>query len=148
MEDIDAGYLDSGYHNRDVGVDRIRGDEQRLELRLGYKDYCYKMDIANMGVPVYMESYLFTGGIPESIITHFYLYDEEGGSWKEIPQLEIDDPYTSLLQMWFKKFGDVVYTFRVYHVFDYNYIFNVSVLEGDILTEKGTYIISPRRELN
>ncbi len=102
--------------------------------------------MANMGVPVYMESYLYTGGIPESIKTHFYLYDEEGGAWKEIPQLEIDDPYTSLLQMWFKKFGDVVYTFRVYHVLDYNYIFNVSVLEGDILTEKGTYIISPKRE--
>lgn len=55
-----------------------------------------------------------------------------------------------LVQMWFKRIGDKVYSFFLYHVEDYNYVLQTTLIEGvdiklvrsDVLVPQRHFVIS------
>lgn len=65
----------------------------------------------------------------------------------ELEQLSEDGGASGikLVQMWFKEFNEKVYTFRIYHICDYNYMMNVVLLDKDKVNQVGTYVLLPQR---
>lgn len=107
----------------------------------------YRMDIANMGLPVYMEKHMHVGDTIHSreyMEMKFYLYVEKTGFVAELEGLGTGE--SDLMQIWFKEIGGKVYTFRIYHVCDYNYILDIICLEQDKVTPIGRYMIAPKRK--
>ena len=48
--------------------------------------------------------------------------------------------------MWFKKIDGKVFTFRIYHVSDYNYVLNTVLVEGNHVMQVRNDIFSPQRK--
>ena len=62
--------------------------------------------------------------------------------------MELGDSYfptnIELVQIWFKKIANKVFTFRIYHISDYNYMLDVSLIEGNNVIQIRNDIISPQ----
>ena len=73
----------------------------------------------------------------EYLRIRFFLFDREENAERELDQLSQYDMTGGirLFQMWFREIGGKVYTFRMYHVSDYNYLLNVMLLEQDRATQ-------------
>ena len=50
-----------------------------------------------------------------------------------------------IVQLWFKKIEDKVFTFRISHVSSFNYVLDVLLIEGDEVTHVWRNLISPKR---
>lgn len=153
---LDA-YLESG---KAADIDVFYGDEEKAENFIipedeeqYFSNEYYKIDFANIGIPVYMRK---SNLIPSSyrdiwhLRSSFYLQNSKDTSICELNEMEIGDTApivgeASLVQMWFKEIEGKVYTCCLYHVSDYNYMLNVSRLEGDKRNRMRTDIISPQR---
>ena len=51
-----------------------------------------------------------------------------------------------LVQLWFKEIEGKIYTFRLLLNNGYNYVLNVSLIEGIGITQVQSYIIVPKKE--
>lgn len=145
-------FLEKGSANE---IDIFYGDE----VKVG--DYALtgggirneQIDFANLGVPIYFEK---ANMIPSStrntwyLRSRFYIVDPRDHSEVELEDLEVGKyipPQNTLrlVQLWFKEIGGKVFTFRLFYVSDYNYIFNVILVEGNQVTKVRTDIVSPKR---
>ena len=148
-EFMSNGYLDVGTER--YGMDVYYGDEEKTEdIVLEPYDIVYKMDIANCNTPVYIwkTEYVPSNiGTSEYLKIRFYLYDMQTDSVVELEQLSEDKGSSGidLVQMWFKEIDEKVYTFRIYHICDYNYMMNVVLLNKDKVNQLGTYVLLPQR---
>lgn len=103
----------------------------------------YKIDFANIGIPVYM---IKSGTFPQIgwyIRTEFYLYDKKQNMILELENLGSYWTWNNMVQIWFKKINQKVLTFRVCYVSDYSYVLNVMLIEGDKITQIRYDIFSP-----
>lgn len=103
----------------------------------------YKIDFANIGVPVYMSK---GGHFPMynwSIWTRFYLHDGKHDMVLELENLGSYWTNRNMVQIWFKEIDGKVLTFRVYYISDYNYVLNVMLVEGDQITQIRNDVFSP-----
>ena len=147
-----APYIEAG----DVtGVSDFSGDEQQekeLKFSDGHGADYYKIDFANIGTPVYFYRFSFE---PSNYRTawqlraRFYMYDTQEELAIELEKMaltELSLPLEiKLMQLWFKELEGKVFTFRMYHIFNYNYLLNVSLVEGDTVTQVRNDMISPQR---
>jgi len=131
------------------------GDEKKGEF-IEYKDSsidrgetAYKMDIANCNLPVYIRKSTHVPACCSKYLKVMFLFYSEDKIY-ELGGLSLGQPEQgsdiNLVQMWFKEFDGLVYTFRVYHVSDYSYILDVVLLEKDRLTKIQTYLLSPQKK--
>lgn len=132
------------------------GDEapdEEFPLTNGSIDQYYRIDFANMGIPVYIRK---SNLIPSSyrdvwqLRIRFYLQDGNAGSVKELEKLQIgayaaEKEKPRLVQLWFREIDGEVLTFRLYNLFDYNYMLNVILVEGDHVKQVRTDLFSPAR---
>ncbi len=144
-------YLEKGYVN---DMEIIFGDETidyKFLLSETYKEY-YKIDLANIGIPVY---YNKSNHIPSnkrnkwSLRSEFYLLDPITDTAMQLEKLSFSNNYMNdkrIVQMWFKKFGNKIYTFHIIHYSDYNYILTIDLIEGDKKTQVRQDILSPSRK--
>lgn len=128
-----------------------RGDEEEtFDLNtegLKYqRDTVYKADIANLGIPVYMQR---IGNGPRGWLVNFYLKDP----WTDMPlqldQLSITEHgigSLTLVNIWFKDINDKTMTFSTYYVVDYSYLMNIVLLEGGETKQIQTWFLLPVRE--
>lgn len=152
-EDItSAGYIENG-SSEDIGI--YYGDEKRVEdfaLTDSYSQY-YSIDFANTGISVYFKK---SNLIPSSyrdtwlLRARFYVIDPADDSAVELNNLEINEnnmhqDKPELVQLWFKEIGGKMFTFRLFHTSDYNYMLNVILVEGDQVTQIRNDIFSPQR---
>lgn len=130
-------YLEMG---RDDAWDYFIGDEvaeEQFPLESEYEKYV-KADIANTGADVYFQKKIF---IPSNSAfsayykTDFYLWDETNEEVLKIDELNINGmSQNQLVQLWFKEFDELTYTFRVFHLENYEYVFDVSIVERNEIT--------------
>ena len=151
-------YLENGKAD---GAAVFYGDEEKAEGLIvpeNEKQYArneyYRLDFANIGVPVYIRKSSF---IPSNSMTiwhlksSFYLQNPEDGSITKLDKLEVgySAPVAgeiALVQMWFKEIKGEVYTCCLYHVSDYNYVLSIFRLKGDKITRVRTDMICPQRQ--
>lgn len=144
-------YLENG---SGIGANVFYGDEEEATDFLLSDDanHYYKIDFANLGIPVYMTKSIFTPSDYRStqhLRAKFYIYNYQDDSYVELENLELGKYLPldiELEQMWFKKINNKVLTFRVYHISDYNYALNIALIEGDNVTQLRTDIFSPQRK--
>lgn len=143
-------YLENGSANEILVYYGEEIEDADFVLTDDYNQY-YKTDFTNIGLPIYIRK---SNHIPSDyrstwyLKAKFYIYDLETNSAMELDNLEINNyspSGTKLVQMWFKEIEQKVFTFRVYHISDYNYMLDVILLEGDKITEIRTDIFSPYR---
>lgn len=147
-------YLDRGTSRdgaREYGAQVYYGDEETADFSLGEYETVYQVDLANCGTPVYLWKAMFipsSSHAQEYLRIRFFLFDREENAERELDQLSQYDITSEicLFQMWFQEIGGKVYTFRMYHVSDYNYLLNVMLLEQDRATQVRAYLLSPRWE--
>jgi hypothetical protein len=138
---------------KDLGV--ILGDETETSDFVLPEEHPWmkyrKVDFANIGIPIYMRK---ANHVPSNynstwyLKVRFFLYNSDD-SVIELDNLEIYDFTRSkhkLVQMWHKEIDNKVYTFRIYHVSDYNYVLNTILVEGDNVTQLRNDIFSPIRK--
>lgn len=143
-------YLDRGT-SRDGARVYYGDEEETADLSLGEYKTVYQADLANCGTPVYLWKAMFipsSSHAQEYLRIRFFLFDREENAERELDQLSQYDMTGGirLFQMWFREIGGKVYTFRMYHVSDYNYLLNVMLLEQDRATQVRAYLLSPRWE--
>ena len=99
-------------------------------------DIFYKVDFANIGVPVYMNKSGKHYPYRWYVSTAFYLYDEKQDKILELESLgNFGKGAYSPVQLWFKEIDGKVFTFRIYHISGYDYVLNVILVEGDKITQ-------------
>lgn len=143
-------YLDSGQHESA----QFYGDEAEADyfpLANEFNQY-YKIDFANTDTPVYIRKSNFVPSNYRStwhLRAKFYIYEPQSDTVLELERLELGKelPFENeLVQMWFKEIDSKVFTFTVHHISDYNYMFNVLLIEDGKIEVVRTDIISPQRE--
>lgn len=139
-------YLDVGY---DYGQrQQYRGDEEETaDFEIGRSEL-YKADIANLGIPVYMEIGTWWTAW-NGLQINFYLWDPQTENLTDLDQLSIRGDKLDTLQLtniWFKEIYDKTYTFFIYYVSDYSYVLNVALLEGGEAKPIQSWFLLPQRE--
>lgn len=148
-EDITSDtYLENG-GARDISV--YMGDEAETGKLEKDDVSCHGIDFANIGVPVYLEK---SNLIPSNtymtwlLRARFYLCDEQG-ELTELEHLELNESSVpselTLVQLWFHEIDGKIYTFRLYHVCDYNYVLQTVLIQGEELTPIRSDLILPQR---
>ena len=143
---VSERYLDNGME-RDIDV--YNGDENNDE-----EDMC-AIDFTNTDVSIYMDKSSFipsNDSFAWSLRCDFYVYDESGENLSELEKMRVDVSVQTprLVQMWFERIGDKVYSFFLYHVEDYNYVLQTTLIEGvdiklvrsDVLVPQRHFVIS------
>lgn len=78
----------------------------------------------------------------------FYLRDEQG-ELIELENLELNESGVAseltLVKLWFHEIDGKIYTFRLYHVCDYNYVLQTMLIQGEELTPIRCDLILPQR---
>lgn len=134
-------YLDRGM---DLDMAVYDGDERRGQEEMGV------IDFTNTGVPVYMDKSSFVpsnDSLQWGLRCKFYIGSGDRENLTELEKAEIDVPVQTprLVQMWFKKIGDKVYSFFMYHVEDYNYVLQTALIEGRDIRLIRSDVLVPRR---
>lgn len=129
--------ITSKYINND-GTERtslLYGDEAEQTAAIsaqGVSKEYYIIDFANLDVPVYLNKYIFfpSNSLSMHLMAKFLINDTQTNTIMKLDNLTQDDrpPDLNLIQIWFKKIGDKVFTFRIYHVSSYNYLLNRQLL--------------------
>lgn len=155
-EIMPGGYIDNG---TSWGMEVYYGDEEIVpDLKIdssnsAWHSYSpiYKIDLANCGLPVYLWKTEYTPSNSwtiEHLKTRFFYYNEKEQAYVELENLCKEEGlsgHINLVQMWFREIGGEIYTFRMYHAGDYNYMLNIVLLEGDNVTQIRSYIVIPQR---
>lgn len=142
-------YLDTGYYKSLT----ISGDEEEVtDIDTDNLEYpsieIYQADIANMGIPVYMQR-LRPWAFEHDYEVNFYLRDPNTNRLLELDQLSMKEDNTNCLKLvdiWFKEIDDKTLTFCIYHVSDYSYMLNIVLLEGDEATPVQSWLLLPVKE--
>lgn len=131
----------------------LNGEEEETDFILADENNrYYKIDFANLGVPVYINKSNHAPSNYNStwyLKAKFYIYNHITDSVMELDNLELGKSNQigkELVQMWFKKIDQKVFTFQVYHISDYNYVLNVILVEGDNVIHIRSDMFSPRRK--
>lgn len=149
--------ITSKYINNDgtESTSLLYGDESKKTEIISWqgKDIeCCIMDFANLGVPVYISKYLYfpSNGLTMHIIANFYIVNAQTKSVVMLDNLTQDDrpPNLKLIQMWFKKIDNKVFTFQIYNISSYNYVLNTVLIEGNKITEIRTDLFSPQKQFD
>ncbi len=146
-------YLENGMAE-DIGV--YFGKESLdtdFPLTNGVMDQFHKIDLGNMGIPVYMRKSNFIPSnyhFPWHLRVRFFMEDPIKENIKELEEMRIGREAAlsyqlKLVQMWFEEIEGKVLTFQIYHYTDYNYMLHVLLIEGDKVTQVRTDIFSPER---
>lgn len=107
----------------------------------------YKVDIANCGLPVYVSKEMIWEGLhySENLETRFFYYDPVEKNFKELEKLSL---YSQ--QLWFKEIEGNIYVCRILHICDFNYSFEITLLEknGDKVEDTLIYsaTVVPKRK--
>lgn len=113
-------------------------------------DTVYKMDIANCGTPLYISKHMKAYDDRKAYLDIRYLYyDSQTASYEELDRLGYSNggvANINLVQTWFKEIGGKSYTCQVYHVGEFNYIFQMILLDGTKASTICTALIAPQRE--
>jgi len=131
-----------------IGDENDVFDSDKL-LRLGsvegfYSNYnrFFEIDFDNNGVNEYIDKAFWfpSNRLRLSLICNTYQFsDNQIASTSR----SFEKQGFSLIQLWFKKIDGKVFTFKLYLVYGYNYVLNVSLIEGDSVTQVQSYIIVP-----
>lgn len=113
-------------------------------------DTVYKMDIANCGMPLYISKHMKVYDDRKAYLDIRYLYyDSQTASYEELDRLGYSNggvDNITLVQTWFKEVGGKNYICEVYHVGEFNYLFQMVLLEGTKASIIHTAMIAPQRE--
>lgn len=147
-------YLENGMQ---TDIDIYIGDEikdttfdNKETMEIGNHNNNYMIDFTNSGIPVYIQksNFIPSNGLCWHIRAKFYICDSCNQSFLELENMELGDSYfptnIELVQIWFKKIANKVFTFRIYHISDYNYMLDVSLIEGDKVIQIRNDIFSPQ----
>jgi len=146
------GYIDTGII---AGNNVFIGDEELSEAfplsHNGGENEYYKIDFTNSGKPLYVWKSLFEPSNTSTMRLNvvFYTYDNLEEQLHKLDSLsftETTENGNELMQMWFKDIQGMVFTFRVYRTYDYNYLLNVSLIYEDQILHVRSDIFSPERE--
>ena len=111
------------------------GDEtEAQDFRLENNEKYYKIDLANIGIPVYMTKESSFDPYGWYVSTEFYLYNEKQDTLMELENLGSDWYDNTLVQIWFKEIDGNVLTFRIFQHEDFRYTMSVTLVEGDQTT--------------
>ena len=132
-----------------IGEETNDFDNNRL-LRLksvgGNKDY-YEIDFNNDGIVEYLSKYHWFPSNYTSLqlIPEMYQFEES-----RILAVEHNffDPERLLIQAWFQEIEGKIYTFRLFLNDGYNYVLNVSLIDGNDVMQIQSYIIAPKKEVH
>lgn len=155
-EIMPGGYIDNGTF---WGMEVYYGDEEIVpDLKIDSSNSVqrpyepiYKIDLANCSLPVYLWKTEYTPSnarTSEYLKIKFFYYDEKEQAYVELENLCKEEGlsgHINLVQMWFREIGGEIYTFRMYHAGDYNYMLNIVLLEGDNVTQIRSDIVIPQR---
>lgn len=131
------------YGDEDLDADFLLTDE--------FNQY-YRIDFANVGIPIYITKSVFTPSDYRStqhLRVKFYINNKHDCMARQLENLELGKHLPTgieLEQMWFKKIENKILTFRIYHISDYNYLLNIVWINGDKVTQIRTDIFSPQRK--
>ncbi len=149
-------YLEQG---RDGGGYVFMGDEKKAECPKNWEtgatdiDTWYQVDFTNTDTPILFRRTRFEPSNTWNVhhLRTYFFYENE----KTEQSIELEEMGTGqqspvkeeliLVQLWFKELGGSVYTFGLYRVSDYNYLLNVSLIEGEKVMRIRTDILVPRR---
>lgn len=110
---------------------------------LGLGANVHMADIANCNLPVYIRKKY----VSDCLEVSFYYYDSSRNLVR-LSDLSVDEPPqcgVDLVQLWFQEIEGTIYTFRLYHASEYNYLLNVLLLRGGRATMIRTLAMSPTR---
>ncbi len=149
-EIVSEAYLEKGFAK---DIDVFYGEEKESSdfyIEMNPKKYFYKMDIANLGVPVYMWKSNMYGSGEWYLKAQFYLYDEQADSVVSLDNLSLGvsvppDYEPMLVQMWFAEIEGKVVTFRVYYFSQYGFLLNAVIIEGEEVLQLRNDIFVPQR---
>lgn len=138
QEITEGNYLEKG--KPDGEWDCFMGDEVQddsFPLTTEFEQYV-KADLANVGMDVFLQKKIF---LPSSssytayFKTDFYLHDCENNEIMQLDKIKINNNASNqLIQMWFKRIGNKIYTFKIHHLKDYDYLLEVVLVEGSQIT--------------
>jgi len=122
------------------------GHDRQLRLKsVGGNETYYEIDFNNDGIPEYLEKHFWF----PSNYTRLYLMNDTY-RFSESRILSIDNNFNSegmtLIQLWFKKIGDQVFTFRLFLNSGYNYSLNVTLIDKTYVTQVQSYIVVPKNK--
>ena len=148
------GELMSGYYvevGKDISCLQRVDDDSKLAKEFSSisddQEY-YKVDFANIGVPIYYQTTIFTPSndyLTVHLTGEFYLYDYEKGREIKLFELKTDtESDDQLVQMWFHEINNRIYTFQIYHLDGYNYLLSVRYVAGNDMTIVRQEHIIPR----
>lgn len=148
------GELMSGYYvevGKDISCLQRVDDDSKLAKEFSSisddQEY-YKVDFANIGVPIYYQTTIFTPSndyLTVHLTGEFYLYDYEKGREIKLFELKTDtESDDQLVQMWFHEINNRIYTFQIYHLDGYNYLLSVRYVAGNDVTIVRQEHIIPR----
>jgi len=139
---IISQYIENGSVRNDISC--LMGDERE------YQNF-YETDFTNKGIPVFFQKNTY---LPSNYSTtmqlkvKFFLQDLKDNIF-EMEKLEmsnVSEFSNELIQLWFKEIDGKIYTFQIYHLFDYNYMLNVMLVEGNEITQIRKDLLLPKLE--
>lgn len=148
---ITSEYLDNGTGKVSV----FNEDEANDTVKILTEDFVIEygsIDFANLGIPVYLTKGLYfpdTSHDSMCLLSEFYIRDSQKDSFIELEKLRLDletSRELKLIQLWFKEIGGKIFTFRIYHISSYNYVFDVSLIEGDNVTRVRTDLLLAQKK--
>jgi hypothetical protein len=116
----------------------------RLKSVGGDYDY-YEIDFNNDGVVEYVEKRFW---FPSNYTTLHLQNNTYKFTDKRIVSINggFSEEEITLVQLWFKKIEGKVFTFRLFLLYEYNYLLNVALIEDTDVTQVQNYIIAPKSE--
>ena len=112
----------------------------------------YRADMLNTGTPLYVKKITTWNHVYNwpYLRTEFYLYDESGEEFILLDGWAEEKSYSGGLRreaLWCENIGGRVYTFQLFRLEDYIYIFEVLLLEGEEKTILQREVWVPQREM-
>ena len=110
-----------------------------------------RTDMTNTGIPIYMKKKHTRNNVHDQLCLEvdFYLYNETEHqfvlleNWKDSYSEELRREY-----LWCEEFGGKVYTFQLFRLKDYAYLFEVLLLEGEEKTILQREVWIPERQIH
>ena len=120
-------------------------NDKRLRLKsvAGNYDF-YEIDVNNDGGVEYARRNFWFPSNYTQLYLQNSMYQFMDGRVVEL-SCDFGHEDYNLIQLWFQKIGDKVFTFRLFLVDGYNYLLNISLMAGATITQVQSYLIAPKR---
>ncbi len=143
-----SGYIEDGTIYNDL-INYV-GDEVAVDdfsEELSERHEVYVVDFANIGMPIYVNKWIFEpSGVYKAahINLTYYVESLDEIGFEAIEEIEYK-PYLQheLIQLWFREIDGKIYTFELFYLGNYNYLLNVMLMEGDQVTQINKTILTP-----